>query len=90
MNEKVVRHPQYIKIKRQDTTYFMMCDEYENVEAIKSRVASLAERPPETIRLYLGKKVCNEDDYTHSLAFGRQFYLSRPENSKQRDDPSFV
>ena len=57
MAEKVVRHPQYIRVKRKEITYFLICDEYDTVESIKNRVAALAERAPDTIRLYLDKKV---------------------------------
>lgn len=51
------KNPLYVRVKRLDTTYFIMCDEYENVESITKRVAALSGKAPEDIRLYLDKKV---------------------------------
>ncbi len=57
MAEKVVKRKQYVRVKRKETTYFLICDEYDTLESIKNRIAVLAERTPDTIRLYLDKKV---------------------------------
>ena len=55
--KKIEKHTQYVKVKRLEATYFVTCDEYDNVGTIKAKIASLADRPPETIRLYISKKV---------------------------------
>lgn len=28
----------YIRVKRNDTTFFLLCDEYETIEAVKNRM----------------------------------------------------
>ena len=62
--------PQYVKVKRLETTYFILCDEYDNVSQLKAKIAALTDRPVETIRLYMDKKVSKklpqqlDDDYS--------------------------
>ncbi len=75
----------YLQIKRMDETYFILCDEYDLVEALKARVLNVlaqtgfemerAEEPmtTEDIRLYLKKRVSSSTHIT-SFCFFKQFH----------------
>lgn len=62
----------YIRIKRNDDTFFLLCDEYETVESLKNRVLNVLlkmklqlpkqEEPfiVDDIRLYIKNRVSND------------------------------
>ena len=55
MEKKV---PIYVRVKRLNQTYFVLCDEYENCSAIYDQVAAASGNLKEKMKIFNNNKVC--------------------------------
>ncbi len=57
MEEREYVNPQTVRVKRNNRTYFIVCDEYDVVQTLKGRLASIVERPSNGIKLFKHNRV---------------------------------
>jgi hypothetical protein len=51
------QNPQYVRVKRLNETFFILCDEYDLVYKIKGKMAIIASRPVQSMKLYKSNRV---------------------------------
>jgi len=67
--------PLHIRLKRKDTTVFMLCEKTDTMRKLKAQLGDALKVPPHSLRLYKGDKEHHLEDEVRDTDSARLYLL---------------